>query len=174
MADSPSGPREVFRGRRLWVETLERDGHTFELVRGPSAVAVVALTRDGELILVRQYRPAIGQDLIEIPAGLLDVPGEPAEACAERELLEETGYRASSPRWLGRFFSSAGMADEAFEVFVCGADLDPAAVLDGEVDDVALVPWFEALERARAGGFADSKTNLAILLADAAGIAPSR
>lgn len=136
-------------------------------------MAVVALTPDGEVVLVRQYRPAIAQDLIEIPAGLLDVEGEEPKDCAARELLEETGYRAATLQSLGTFFSTAGMADEAFEVFLCGAQRDPQAVLDGEVDEVALVPWPDAVARAKQGGFADAKTNLALLLADAAGIAPA-
>ena len=78
---------------------------TREFVRHPGAAAVVPL-RDGAVLLVRQNRHAVGSDLLEIPAGKLDVPGEAPADCARRELREETGYEAGVLEALGVFFSS--------------------------------------------------------------------
>ena len=64
-----------------------------EVMRHPGAAAVVPLTQEGNVILVRQYRYPFAQVMLEIPAGKLD-PGEEPIACAQRELLEETGYQA--------------------------------------------------------------------------------
>lgn len=79
-----------------------------------AAVGIVAMTTEGELLLVQQYRPPIGCDAIEIPAGLIgdDEANESIESAARRELLEETGYEAEGWRYLFGGPSSAGMADE--------------------------------------------------------------
>jgi ADP-ribose pyrophosphatase len=75
---------------------------TLELIRHPGAAAVVPVDQDGNVILVRQYRHATGSWLLEIPAGKLDHPGESSEACARREVEEETGYRAGRlVPWVG-------------------------------------------------------------------------
>ncbi len=82
-----------------------------EFVRHPGAAAVVPL-KDGAVLLVRQTRYAVGSDLLEIPAGKLDVPGEDPADCARRELKEETGYEAGVLEALGVFYSSPGFTDE--------------------------------------------------------------
>ena len=83
-----------------------------EVVRHPGAVAVVAVTPDQRLVMVRQYRYAAGRFLLEIPAGTLE-PGEDPEDTARRELREETGYSAKNLRPLGSFFSAPGFCDES-------------------------------------------------------------
>lgn len=97
------------------VGTFESpDGHRFEreLVRHPGAVIVVPLVGDDAVLLVRQYRAAVEQHLLELPAGKRDVPGEPTEVTAARELEEEVGRKAGRIELLGRFYNSPGFSDE--------------------------------------------------------------
>jgi ADP-ribose pyrophosphatase len=91
---------------------LERD-----VVKHPGAVSVVPVDGD-DVILVRQYRAALGRDLLEIPAGKRDVPGEPPEATAVRELEEEIGMRAATLVPLAEFYNSAGFSDEYSYVYL--------------------------------------------------------
>ena len=88
----PRSAREVFRGKLLRVEVESWPVGEREVVRHPGACAVVALTTDGDVLLVRQMREAIRQVVLEVPAGIFDIDGEDAGTCAARELLEETGY----------------------------------------------------------------------------------
>src|SRR5439155_817750 len=90
------------------AEIIELPGH-------PGAAAVVPL-KGGAVLLVRQNRHAVGSDLLEIPAGKLDVPGEDPADCARRELKEETGYEAGVLEALGVFYSSPGFTDERFHL----------------------------------------------------------
>lgn len=87
--------------------TFERD-----IVHHPGAVVVVPLTDTGGVLMVRQYRAAIGSDLLEIPAGKRDVTGEPPEETARRELAEEVGRKAERVELLTRFYNSPGFTDE--------------------------------------------------------------
>ena len=89
-----------------------------EVVEHPGAVAVLALDDRGRALLIRQYRHPVGGLLWEIPAGLRDKPGEPLLATAERELLEETGYRAADWRVLGDFLTSPGFSTERIRIFL--------------------------------------------------------
>jgi 8-oxo-dGDP phosphatase len=95
-----------------------------EYVRHPGAVGVAALDEQGRLLLVRQYRHPVGMELWELPAGLLDVPGEPPVGAAQRELAEEVDLVAG--RWdvLVDWFNSPGGMDEAIRVFLA-RDLSP-------------------------------------------------
>jgi 8-oxo-dGDP phosphatase len=110
-------------------DVAERD-----MVEHPGAVAVVALDEAGQVLMIRQYRHPAGHLLWEIPAGLRDVPGEEPRVTAERELLEETGYRARDWHVLADIFSSPGMSDERVLVFLA-RDLMwvPEAERDGHV-----------------------------------------
>lgn len=132
---SPSGSfragpeREIYRGAIISVavgEFTAPDGTTFErdLVHHPGAVSVVPVTDDHHVVLVRQFRAAVGSDLLEIPAGKRDVPGEPPEVTAHRELEEEVGLVAGRLEPLARFYNSAGFCDELSHVFL-GLDLTP-------------------------------------------------
>lgn len=102
------------------------DGSTFvrDVVEHPGAVAVVALDDDGNVLVVSQYRHPVGHRLIELPAGLRDIPGEPLHECAARELYEEGHVRAKDWRVLADVFASPGMTDEAIQVFVA-RDITP-------------------------------------------------
>lgn len=105
---------EVVRERIRLSSGLEQD---LAIVRHPGAVGIVPLWDDGTVTLVRQYRHAVGRELLEIPAGRLD-PGEALEAAALRELEEETGLRAARLRALGSFFPAPGFCSEELHLFV--------------------------------------------------------
>ena len=167
----PFATREAYAGRIFRVEVLERAEGDYDVVRHPGAAAVLPFTPQGDVLLVRQLRPAIGQVLVEIPAGLLDRPDEDALSCGARELLEETGYRHRSIEFLGGFFSSAGMSDEYVHLFVATTTDEPDAEPETGIELVRK-PFAEMLAAARAGKVRDVKTALAVLLADARGYGP--
>jgi 8-oxo-dGTP pyrophosphatase MutT (NUDIX family) len=89
-----------------------------DVVVHPGAVAVLALDADGHVVMVRQYRHAVRQELLELPAGLLDVEGEPALAGARRELFEEAALAAGDWAVLLDMYNSSGMSDEAIRVYL--------------------------------------------------------
>jgi 8-oxo-dGTP pyrophosphatase MutT (NUDIX family) len=89
-----------------------------DVVSHPGAVAILALDEAGNVVTVRQYRHAVGQELLELPAGLLDVEGEPALAGARRELAEEAALAAGEWAVLLDMYNSSGMSDEAIRVYL--------------------------------------------------------
>jgi ADP-ribose pyrophosphatase len=143
--------------------------HAYDVVRHPGAAAVLPVTSDGDVILVRQLRPAIRDELVEIPAGILDVDGEDALTCAARELREETGFRHRSIEFLGGVFTSAGFSDEYVHLF--WALVDETDALEPEAG-IALLrkPFGEMAMAARAGRIRDAKTAIAVLVAEARGV----
>jgi ADP-ribose pyrophosphatase len=162
--------RPQFSGR---IVTLSVEEHTlpdgriapFEIVRHPGGAAVLPLLDDGRVVLIRQFRPAIGAMVLEIPAGRLEI-GEAAEECARRELAEEVGYRAGRLEKLGEMLSSVGFCDERIYLFL-GRDLEvvPAAPEPDEFIEVLILSLEEALAALHAGEISDGKTQLALLLA---------
>jgi 8-oxo-dGTP pyrophosphatase MutT (NUDIX family) len=111
------GETEVFHGVLVSVAKAEfegPDGAHFEreVIHHPGAVVVVPLTAERRVIMVRQFRSAIAEDLLEIPAGKRDVAGEATEITAHRELAEEVGRRAGRLDLLARFYNSPGFTDE--------------------------------------------------------------
>lgn len=113
--------RVVYQGRlvRLDVDELEYCGRRFtrENLIHPGAVAVVPVLPDGRLLFIRQFRYAAQRELLELPAGTLE-PGESAQACARRELEEETGFTARSLRRLGVCYPVPGYSTERIGLFV--------------------------------------------------------
>lgn len=87
----------------------------WEVVERPPAVVIVALTVQREVILVRQYRPPIDQETLELPAGIIE-PGESAEQAAKRELAEETGYAPTRVKMVMSLFMSPGYTDERLDL----------------------------------------------------------
>jgi 8-oxo-dGDP phosphatase len=89
-----------------------------EVLEHPGAVAVVALDSREQVLMIRQYRHPTGRLLWEVPAGLRDVDGEPLRATAERELMEEAGYRAERWQVLTDTFTSPGISTERLRIFL--------------------------------------------------------
>jgi ADP-ribose pyrophosphatase len=154
----------VFEGTVLTVD-LEDWGHGYdhEVVRHPGAAAVLPITFDDQVLLVKQFRPAIRDTLTEIPAGLLDVEGEDAVTCAARELREETGYVHESIQFLGGYYSSAGFSDEYVHVFWARTRAEPQAPPEDGLELIS-VPLDRMTAAARGGRVRDAKTALALLM----------
>lgn len=128
------------------------------------AVAVLPITVDGEAILVKQYRYAIQKNLLEIPAGKLDIKNESIEACARREMQEESGYVAEKLIKVADVYSSVGISNERIRVFVAfNATYQAQALDEGEFVDVVKVPLETLIEQAYSGTIKDAKTMLAVL-----------
>ena len=169
------GSERVFAGKLLTVRVdrvaLPGGRETArEIVEHPGAVGIVPLLPDGRVVLVRQYRHAVGRALLEIPAGTRDQPGESAEAAAARELAEETGYRAASLTRLAAFYTAPGFCTEELTLFLAtGLTAGAPAAMDDEaiaVETVALDAVPALLAR---GEIADAKTIVGLLAAREAG-----
>ncbi len=104
------------------------DGEQFnrDIVHHPGAVVMVPLTPDDTVIMVRQFRAAVGGELLELPAGKRDVHDEPTEVTAARELAEEIGRQAGRLELLARFYNSPGFSDELSWIYLA-RDLTPVA-----------------------------------------------
>jgi 8-oxo-dGTP pyrophosphatase MutT (NUDIX family) len=153
--------RYVSVDHETWPAIGERD-----VVRVFDAAAVLPLTPDHDVLLIRQFRPAVRKDVVEIPAGLLDEPGETPDECVARELFEETGFRHSSLTKLCEIHPSPGSWTERVHLFL--AETDAAATGEPERGiELVRTPYVEAVAQARAGRIEDAKTALALLLADA-------
>jgi 8-oxo-dGDP phosphatase len=153
------------------------DGEVIErqVVEHPGAVAVVALDDAGQVLMIRQYRHPAGRLLWEVPAGLRDVAGEPLLTTAQRELLEETGFRARDWLVLADFFPSPGITTERVRMFLArGLTLVPESERGYIPQDeeahlvVAWVPLDEAVARFLAGDLHNGVTGVGILSAYAA------
>ena len=144
-----------------------------DVVEHPGAVAIVALDDDDQVLLIRHYRHPVGHLLWEIPAGLRDVPGEHPRATAERELLEEAGYRASDWHGLADFFSSPGIITERLQIFLArGLTRVPESERGGHVPQheeahllVRWVPLHQAVRLFLAGDLHNGVTAVGILSA---------
>lgn len=143
-----------------------------EIVGHDDAVAIVPVTRDGEVVLVRQYRQALREYVLEAPAGKLDVDGEGPRAAAARELAEETGYHPDSLEHLVTFDNSTGWTDERTHVYLATGirHTGPPDEFEAEHEeaDMSLVhlDLGEAIAAARRGEITDAKTLVGLLLAD--------
>jgi len=160
--------RQAYVGRIIRVEVQSRPEGEYDIVRHPGSAAVVPITPEGDVLLVRQLRPALGRSLVEVPAGLLDQHEEDALSCAARELFEETGYRHASIEFLGGCFPSPGYTDEYVHLFVATTRAEPEGPPEEGVE-VLRQPFDQMVAAARAGRIRDAKTALALLLADARG-----
>ncbi len=163
-------PTLTWRGDflELWRHGVSLpNGHDIELdvVHHPGASAVVPFVADDRVLLIRQYRFAARDFLLEVPAGKLD-PGEPPDRCAARELEEEAGVRAGRLESLGPMWPSPGFTDERIHLFA-GFDLEPArqSLEQDEVIETIEVPLEEALARVWSGGISDAKSALALVRA---------
>ncbi|HXY73615.1 MAG TPA: NUDIX hydrolase [Actinomycetota bacterium] len=157
------GARDVFRGRLVSVEVWPERYR--EIVRHPGSCAAVAL--DGtDVLMVRQLRDAVGERLLEIPAGTRDVEGEDPGACAAREVLEETGRRVARIEPLGWVYASPGFLDERVDLYL--ADLEPGEGVPAEEGiEVVRLPFADAVRMATSGEIRDAKSLVGLVLAAA-------
>jgi ADP-ribose pyrophosphatase len=136
-----------------------------EYIRHPGAVLIVAQQPDRRLLLVRQYRYALGRSVLEMPAGRIE-PGEDLDTCARRELVEETGFEARDWQHLGTVHPCLGYSDERIEIFLA-RDLTEVGARPDEDEFLQILSMdLDALEEAvRAGEITDAKTLCALFLA---------
>ena len=170
---------EVLRRSRILefrIDTVEAaDGHrsTRDIAGHPGGVCVIAIDPEDRVLLVRQWRHAIGGPLLEIPAGTLDrEPDGSIEGhagAAARELEEETGTRAGSWRYLGAFYTAPGFTSELMHLYLA-TDLRPADK-DGRLGpdederlELQAIPFEEALALAERGDLRDAKSMIGLLL----------
>jgi ADP-ribose pyrophosphatase len=167
--------KRVYEGHIMNVrlDTVElADGRNAqrEVVEHAEVVAIVPVDAKGNVVLVRQYRLPAQDVLLEVPAGGVD-EGESVDEAAQRELREETGYRASNLERVGGFYVSPGYVTEFIHVFLA-TDLseDP---LDGDEDEeieVIRIPLTEALRFIDTGEIKDGKSIIGLLLAARSGV----
>ena len=157
----------IFNVNRLRVELPDGRQALRDVVRHPGAVAIVALTDDGRICLVRQYRTSLARVTVEIPAGKLD-PGEDPLTCAHRELREETGMEADQMAFLTTIATSDGFTDELIHIYMATGlrfvESDPDA---DEFINVDLVPLPDLIDAVLDGRIEDCKTVTGALICDA-------
>ena len=161
----------VFQGRKFWIEKrLEPDAsgtpRAYEVIRHPGAAVILPIMDDGRVVLIANHRISVDADLLELPAGTIDPP-EDARTCAERELIEETGFRARAFEPLVSFYSSPGICDERMHVFVASGLTAGATALEaGERIVTHAMSFAEAVDAIRAGRIVDAKSIVALLFFD--------
>ena len=174
-AERPLGSRRIYEGRVISLRTDDVElpsgqRAVREIVEHRGAVAMVPLI-NGDVMLVRQFRAAVGRALLEIPAGSLE-PGESVEACLQRELAEEIGMRAGRTEHLITFYPSPGFLTEAVHVYAA-RDLVPHRLHAEEEDlTVVRVPLAKAVALVGQGEIVDAKSIIGLLLLGARRDAP--
>ncbi len=156
------------RGRKILV--TEHDvvlpsgvAATLDVIEHPGASAMVALDDEGRVLLLRQYRYAVGQELWEIPAGTLDDKEEPL-VCAKRELIEEAGVKANSWTSMGHVVTVPGFCDERIFLFLAEG-LEPAQAAPDEdevIYEVKAFAWSAVFKMTRDGQLSDAKSLAAL------------
>ena len=159
----------MYRGRiiRLIREVLEVKGQRLvrETVKHPGAVVIIPLLDRSRLVFVRQYRRAVDRELLELPAGTLG-RGERREACARRELEEETGWRARRMRRIGQFYAAPGFISEQLTLFLATGLVRAEAHPDpDEFVRPVILSMAQALGKIRSGAICDAKTIIGVLFA---------
>jgi ADP-ribose diphosphatase len=152
-----------FRVVRETITAPSGKTKTREVIRHPGACVILPLLDDGRVCLIRNWRIAVGQTLIELPAGTLEPP-EPPEKTAERELIEETGFRARQIQFLHAFFLSPGILDEMMHLYLAtGLTAGQPAREEGEEIENWLVLLDEAVAMIFRGEIQDAKTIVGLL-----------
>jgi ADP-ribose pyrophosphatase len=138
---------------------------TLDVIRHPGAAAIVPVTDQGQVVLIRQFRYAVGGSIWEIPAGTME-PGESPLACAQRELTEEIGVTAARWHPLGAIMPVPAYSDEIIHLYRAEALLPAKQQLDAdEILDVHELHYGEALEMIRSGKIRDAKTIAGLMMA---------
>ena len=160
--------KTVYEGRmiNLRVDSIELPSGrqtTREIVEHTNSVVIVPVDSSGNVLLVRQYRTAIGQALVEVPAGKTE-PGEHPLQCAHRELREETCHNAGIMEDMGGFYAGPGYSTEYLYLYLA-TDLTPVngAVDADEIMDVFRVPLADMPDMIASGKICDAKSVAGIL-----------
>ena len=146
------------------------DGKTFErdIIHHPGAVAAVPIDGD-DIILVRQYRAALDAMLLEIPAGLRDVDGEPTDETAQRELIEEVGLRAGNLELLTTIHNTVGYCDESITIYLAtdltAVERELTDSPEEQAMEIVRMPLEQAAAMIRSGELTDAKTIIGVLSA---------
>jgi ADP-ribose pyrophosphatase len=155
-----------FRVVRETITSEKGQTKTRDIVRHPGACVILPLLDDGRVCLIRNWRIAVGKTLIELPAGTLEPP-EPPQVTAERELIEETGFRATRVEFLHAFFLSPGILDEKMHLYLAtGLTAGNTALEDGEEIENWIVSVNEAIDMIFRGEIEDAKTIVGLLWLD--------
>lgn len=151
---------------KIYEDTVIANGHEahWDFIHHNGAAAVVPVTDDGKILMVRQYRNALNRMTLEIPAGALDYPEEPKIRCAYRELEEETGFRSENLEYLISVNTTVAFCDEAIDIFVA-KDLIPSHQHLDEDESIDVEAWSvkDLEELIYAGKITDGKTIAAIM-----------
>lgn len=159
--------QKIFTGKIIQVQVDEvrlPNGHLSkrEIVRHPGAVAVIAVTDENKMILVRQFRKPLEKTILEIPAGKLEKNEDPQDS-AKRELEEETGYVAVHLEKIGSFYTSPGFADEEIHLFKATGLLKGKKSPDeDEFVELVELTMDECFKRVETGEICDAKTMVAL------------
>ena len=144
----------------MYCDHVEVNGHIakWDYLQHKGAAAVIPVTKEGKILMVRQYRNALDRYTLEIPAGALDTQGEPGKECAARELEEETGFRSEDLEWLITLRTAVAFCNERVEVYVAKNLIPSKQNLDeDESIDVEATQWRSKRENF-SGEIEDSKT----------------
>ncbi|WP_226535037.1 NUDIX hydrolase [Fictibacillus halophilus] len=160
---------QIYSGKiiDLYVEEVELPNKKIgkrEIVKHPGAVAILAVTDEGKILMVEQFRKALEKTIIEIPAGKLEKGEDPLE-CAKRELLEETGYSCERMESMGSFYTSPGFADELIYLFFTDSLIKKGAQMTDEDEflNVMEVSVDEARQMVRDERIHDAKTAYGVM-----------
>jgi len=151
---------------KIYRDTVVANGieEVYDYIHHDGAAAVLPITKDGKILMVRQYRNALDSFTLEIPAGKVDAPDEPRIECAYRELEEETGFRTEKLEYLMTINTTVAFCDEAIDVFLA-KDLIPSKQhLDAD-ESIDVEEWEvkDLLELIYTGKMTDGKTVAAIM-----------
>ena len=151
---------------KIYRDTVVANGieEVYDYIHHDGAAAVLPVTKDGKILMVRQYRNALDRFTLEIPAGKLDEPDEPKIECAARELEEETGFRSENLEFLMTVNTTVAFCDERIGVYIA-KDLIPSKQhLDAD-ESIDVEEWEvkELLDLIYSGKMTDAKTIAAIL-----------
>ena len=146
---------------KIYEDQVIANGHEcrWDFIHHDGAAAIIPVTEDGEILMVRQYRNALDRYTLEIPAGKLDDPKEPTLDCAVRELEEETGFKAKNVEFLISVNTTVAFCDEHIDIYLA-RDLVPSHqhLDEDEFLDVVAMPFDELARQVLDGTITDAKT----------------
>lgn len=155
----------ILNVRRDKVTAVKGEAYR-EIIEHNGAVAMVAITDEGNIVLVEQFRYACGRPVLEIPAGKIDAGETDPAAVAARELKEETGYSADKVILLGKINTSAAYSEEMISVYaMTGLTPGQQQLDEDEALNVIEMPFAEVYDMAASGKLIDAKTLAALLMA---------